>query len=109
MAKRSIIKTKEHDSTHDKNSRHSSQKDALSLEIKENMSGEIQTLMPFSNYDIRMYAENKIGISDSTNPIIRIQTKEEAPEGPPTSVVAVSNSSQSLVITWKVRLKDVLR
>ena len=103
MAKRRVIKTKEHDNIDDKTSRHSSQKDASSLDNKENISAEIQTLMPFSNYDIRIYAENKIGISGPTTPIIRIQTKEEAPEGPPTSVVAVSNGSQSLVITWKVR------
>lgn len=103
MANRRVIKTKEHNNIDDENSRHSSQKDASSLEIKETISAEIQTLMPFSNYEIRLYAENKIGISGPTVPIIRIQTKEEAPEGPPTSVVAVANSSQSLVITWKVR------
>ena len=73
-------------------------------DIEQNeLSAEIQTLAPFSTYDIRMYAENRIGMSNPSTPTIRIKTKEEAPEGPPTSIVAISNSSQSLVITWKVR------
>ena len=73
-------------------------------DIEQNeLSAEIQTLAPFSTYDMRMYAENRIGMSNPSTPTIRIRTKEEAPEGPPTSIVAISNSSQSLVITWKVR------
>ena len=77
-------------------------KDLVRVEVGGKMSFEIQTLMPFSKYDIRMYAENEIGVSGPSSPSIGIQTKEEAPEGPPMSIITVSNSSQSLVVTWKV-------
>ena len=112
-AKRHIIKTKEdQDVIRGSSKKHSTQEATFSsLNKNENedanednkkMWAEIHALMPFSTYDIRLYAENKIGISDHTQPIVRIRTQEEAPEGTPTSVKAISNSSQTLVITWKV-------
>ena len=109
MAKRILIKSREHQESLNKKYKGiqkrllTTTKDLVIVEMEGKMSAEIQTLMPFSKYDIRMYAENKIGVSGPSNPSIRIQTKEEAPEGPPTSIIAVSNSSQSLVVTWKVR------
>ena len=100
MAKQHVIISTENDYQNKDNSIHMSDIEQRSLQNE--LSAEIQTLAPFSTYDIRMYAENRIGMSNPSTPTIRIKTKEEAPEGPPTSIVAISNSSQSLVITWKV-------
>ena len=112
MAKRILIKSTEHHERLNKKYKgiHKSHlmttyKDLVPVEMEGKMSAEIQTLMPFSKYDFRIYSENKIGVSGPSSPNIRIQTKEEAPEGPPTSIIAVANSSQSLVVTWKVRNK----
>ena len=103
MAKRHIIKATK-DARVDKNDKIlSSTKNDKHDGSNENISAEIQTLTPFSKYDIRMYAENKIGMSTASLEILRVYTKEEAPEGPPTSVIAISNSSQSLIVSWKVR------
>ena len=100
MAKQHVIISTENDYQNKDNSIHMSDIEQRSLQNE--LSAEIQTLAPFSTYDIRMYAENRIGMSNPSTPTIRMKTKEEAPEGPPTSIVAISNSSQSLVITWKV-------
>ena len=106
MAKRHIIKA-EQASLFDKDDKiHKSKDNNKHQESKENISAEIQTLMPFMKYDIRIYAENKIGMSSPSKEILRIHTKEEAPEGPPTSVVAVSNTSQSLIVSWKVSTRN---
>ena len=102
MSKRHVIKASE--IYFNENDKGSTSKDSNKTDVnKENMSAEIQTLMPFSKYDIRIYAENKIGMSSPSMEILRVHTKEEAPEGPPTSVIAISNTSQSLLISWKVR------
>ena len=46
-------------------------------DIEQNeLSAEIQTLPPFSTYDMRMYAENRIGMSNPSTPPIRMRTKE---------------------------------
>ena len=103
MAKRVIIKSSGYKRLDKQYKRPASNKEILTVEKDGEMSAEIQTLMPFSKYDIRMYAKNKIGMSVPSTPSIKIQTKEEAPEGPPTSIIAVSNSSQTLVVSWKVR------
>ena len=101
MSKRHVIKASE--MYFNENDKGSTSKDSNKTDVnKENMSAEIQTLMPFSKYDIRVYAENKIGMSSPSMEILRVHTKEEAPEGPPTSVIAISNTSQSLLISWKV-------
>ena len=102
MSKRHGIKASE--MYFNKNDKVSTSKDNNKTDVnKENISAEIQTLMPCSKYDIRVYAENKIGMSSPSLEILRVHTKEEAPEGPPTSVIAISNTSQSLLISWKVR------
>ena len=102
MSKRHVIKASE--IYFNENDKGSTSKDSNKTDVnKENISAEIQTLMPFSKYDIRVYAENKIGMSSPSLKILRVHTKEEAPEGPPTSVIAISNTSQSLLISWKVR------
>ena len=87
---------------------HSKSKEEEDIEQSNNdgkkmVWAELQHLMPFSSYELRMYAVNKIGSSDVTAPILMMQTEEEAPEGPPTSIKAVANGSQSLIIKWKVR------
>ena len=63
---------------------------------------EILTLAPATNYNLRLVAINTVGTSHPSR-TIDLTTKEEVPEGPPTDVEASPASSQSLVITWKVR------
>ena len=102
MSKRHVIKASE--MYFNENEKGSTSIDSNETNVnKEKISAEIQTLMPFSKYDIRVYAENVIGMSSPSLKILRVHTKEEAPEGPPTSVIAISNTSQSLLISWKVR------
>ena len=102
MSKRHVIKAAEVSSNRNDKSRSTTDGDKDD-KSKENISAEIQTLMPFSKYDIRIYAENNIGMSIPSPKSLGVHTKEEAPEGPPTSVTAVSNTSQSIIISWKVR------
>ena len=64
---------------------------------------EILTLAPATGYNLRLVAVNAVGSSHPSR-TVDLTTKEEVPEGPPTEVEASPSSSQSLVITWKVRL-----
>ena len=64
MAKRVIIKSSDYKRLDKQYKRPASNKEILTVEKDGEMSAEIQTLMPFSKYDIRMYAKNKIGMSD---------------------------------------------
>jgi hypothetical protein len=51
---------------------------------------------------LRLVAVNEVGASHPSR-VVDVTTKEEIPEGPPTDVTAAPVSSQSLVITWKVK------
>lgn len=68
----------------------------------DNSWTELHTLSPASQYNIRVVAINAVGISHPSR-VIEVTTKEEVPEGPPLDVEAIANTSQSLVITWKVK------
>lgn len=62
---------------------------------------QLTSLLPFTSYEMRLLAENGVGRSKPSEPVM-VSTKEEVPEGPPTHIYATSNSSQSLYVTWKV-------
>nr|XP_040566824.1 Down syndrome cell adhesion molecule-like protein Dscam2 [Lepeophtheirus salmonis] len=61
---------------------------------------ELQSLAPSHAYEIRMSAENGVGMSGKT-PILKLRAKEEIPEGPPTGIRAIANGSQSIIVTWR--------
>ncbi|XP_023213331.1 Down syndrome cell adhesion molecule-like protein 1 homolog, partial [Centruroides sculpturatus] len=60
----------------------------------------VQGLKPAKIYYFRMFAENRLGKSD-TSRIIETRTQEETPGGPPVKVKAIPTSSQSIKVTWK--------
>jgi len=62
---------------------------------------ELHTLSPASHYNLRVVAVNLVGTSHPSR-VIEVATKEEVPEGPPLDVEALANTSQSLIISWKV-------
>ncbi|CDQ76995.1 unnamed protein product [Oncorhynchus mykiss] len=58
-------------------------------------------LHPSSTYNIRIFAKNDIGKSDTSNELT-ITTDEAAPDGPPQEVQLEATSPQSIKVTWKV-------
>ncbi|CDQ97772.1 unnamed protein product [Oncorhynchus mykiss] len=57
-------------------------------------------LHPSSTYNIRIFAKNNIGKSDTSNELT-ITTDEAAPDGPPQEVQLEATSPQSIKVTWK--------
>jgi hypothetical protein len=68
---------------------------------------ELHTLSPATQYILRVVAVNSVGTSHPSR-TIDLTTKEEVPEGPPTDVEATPTSSQSLIITWKVGVNQLV-
>lgn len=57
-------------------------------------------LRPSKTYNLRMFAINSVGMSDSSN-VITVTTKEAAPEGPPLDMKLEPLNSNSIRVTWK--------
>ncbi|XP_063340697.1 protein sidekick-1-like isoform X2 [Pelmatolapia mariae] len=57
-------------------------------------------LSPSKTYNLRMFAINSVGMSETSN-VLTITTKEAAPEGPPLDMQLVALSSSSIKVTWK--------
>lgn len=57
-------------------------------------------LTPAKTYNLRVFASNSMGISDSSN-VLTVTTKEAAPGGPPLDVQLEALSSRSIKVTWK--------
>ncbi|KAF7668701.1 hypothetical protein LDENG_00294720 [Lucifuga dentata] len=57
-------------------------------------------LRPAKSYNLRMFAINSVGMSESSN-VLTITTKEAAPEGPPLDMQLESFTSHSIRVTWK--------
>ncbi|CAN7938942.1 unnamed protein product, partial [Ixodes hexagonus] len=66
----------------------------------EQTSATLTDLQPVSTYEIRVVAENGFGTSAPSNVTV-VQTREEAPSGPPVSVTLYTTGSQSLKVTWR--------
>ncbi|XP_037024236.1 Down syndrome cell adhesion molecule-like protein Dscam2 isoform X37 [Bradysia coprophila] len=61
---------------------------------------QVQKLNPATTYNIRIVAENEIGVSDSSE-VVPIITAEEAPSGKPQSIKVEPLSQTSLRVLWK--------
>jgi Down syndrome cell adhesion molecule-like protein 1 len=66
---------------------------------------QVQKLAPATTYNIRIVAENDIGVSDSSD-VVTIITAEEAPSGKPQNIVLEPISQTSLRIHWKPPLRS---
>ncbi|XP_055015331.1 cell adhesion molecule DSCAML1-like isoform X2 [Boleophthalmus pectinirostris] len=63
-------------------------------------------LRPAKTYNLRMFAINSVGISESSN-VLSVTTKEAAPQGSPLEVKLEALSSSSIKVTWKAPSPDV--
>ncbi|XP_030595447.1 Down syndrome cell adhesion molecule homolog [Archocentrus centrarchus] len=57
-------------------------------------------LHPAKTYNLRMFAVNSIGTSETSN-VLTVTTKEAAPEGPPLDMQLAALNSSSIKVTWK--------
>ncbi|RMX58472.1 hypothetical protein pdam_00022152, partial [Pocillopora damicornis] len=64
-------------------------------------------LLPWTTYNIRVFARNKIGRS-SSSPILNVTTDEEVPSKAPNFVVTVLNST-AVNVSWQMLSKDIAR
>lgn len=63
-------------------------------------------LRPAKTYNLRMFAINPVGISESSN-VLTVTTKEAAPEGTPLEMQLEALSSRSIRVTWKAPRSDL--
>lgn len=66
---------------------------------------QVQKLAPATTYNIRIVAENDIGVSDSSD-VVTIITAEEAPTGKPQGIFIEPIAQTSLRVHWKPPLRD---
>ncbi|XP_068570716.1 cell adhesion molecule DSCAM-like [Cebidichthys violaceus] len=57
-------------------------------------------LRPAKSYNLRMFAINSVGMSETSN-VLTVTTKEAAPEGPPLDMQLEALTSHSIKVTWK--------
>lgn len=55
---------------------------------------------PASSYDLRVYAANKVGMSD-TSPVVTARTLEAAPSDPPRLINVTAVSSKEIYVRWE--------
>lgn len=61
---------------------------------------QVQKLSPATTYNIRIVAENEIGVSDSSE-VVTIITAEEMPTGKPQNIRVEPTNQTTLRVTWK--------
>ncbi|XP_053683718.1 cell adhesion molecule Dscam2 [Sabethes cyaneus] len=61
---------------------------------------QVQKLSPATTYNIRIVAENEIGVSDSSE-VVTIITAEEAPSGKPQAIKVEPINQTTLRVSWK--------
>lgn len=66
---------------------------------------QVQRLSPATTYNIRIIAENDIGVSDSSD-VVTIITAEEIPSGKPQNIKVEPISQTTLRVTWKPPLRS---
>lgn len=69
-------------------------------------SATIRGLTPSTTYNIKILAENNLGMSDPSETVTGT-TEEEVPGGPPLDVKVQATGSQSLKVTWKPPRKEL--
>ncbi|XP_054453528.1 cell adhesion molecule DSCAML1-like isoform X2 [Anoplopoma fimbria] len=57
-------------------------------------------LRPAKSFNLRMFAINSVGMSESSN-VLTVTTKEAAPDGPPLDMKLEALTSHSIKVTWK--------
>ncbi|KAM6953770.1 cell adhesion molecule DSCAM-like [Aplochiton taeniatus] len=55
---------------------------------------------PFTNYNIRMFARNSVGLSEASN-TLSVTTKEAVPSGPPLDLQLEALTPHSIKATWR--------
>ncbi|XP_069693704.1 cell adhesion molecule Dscam1-like [Periplaneta americana] len=91
-----------------KNGTDSWQGDVQHVTVGGDQTGaRIENLRPASTYEFRVLAENSVGSSNMSEPVL-VSTMEEVPGGPPTDVRVKARSSEMLVVTWKPPEKHLL-
>lgn len=76
-------------------------KSVYNLTIKNNECLAVLTqLKPAKTYYVRLIAENRLGVSDSSS-IIDVTTDEDLPNGIPTKLKSVVISSKQIKVSWK--------
>ena len=65
---------------------------------------QVQKLAPATTYNIRIVAENEIGVSESSE-VVTIITAEEAPSGKPQAVKVEPVNQTALRVRWKPPLR----
>ncbi|XP_061755744.1 cell adhesion molecule Dscam2-like [Nerophis ophidion] len=63
-------------------------------------------LHPARNYNLCMYAVNILGMSEPSN-VLKVTTKEAAPDGPPLDMQLLALSSTSIRVAWKPPSTDL--
>lgn len=63
-------------------------------------------LRPAKTYNLRMFAVNSVGISESSN-VLTVTTKEAAPEGAPLDMLLEAVSANIIKVTWKPPRPDL--
>ncbi|XP_030000529.1 Down syndrome cell adhesion molecule homolog isoform X2 [Sphaeramia orbicularis] len=63
-------------------------------------------LRPAKTYNLRMFAINSVGMSESSN-VLTVTTKEAAPDGPPIDMQLQALTSHSIKVTWKPPRADL--
>ncbi|XP_049855344.1 Down syndrome cell adhesion molecule-like protein Dscam2 [Schistocerca gregaria] len=63
-------------------------------------SAIVTELQPAHSYEIRVLAENSVGVSNASESI-SVTTSEEAPSGPPRDVKVRAINSEILYVSWK--------
>ncbi|XP_049290925.1 Down syndrome cell adhesion molecule-like protein Dscam2 isoform X31 [Anopheles funestus] len=61
---------------------------------------QVQKLSPATTYNIRIVAENDIGVSDPSD-VVTIITAEEAPSGKPQAIKVEAINQSTLRVSWK--------
>nr|XP_022298324.1 tyrosine-protein phosphatase 99A-like isoform X1 [Crassostrea virginica] len=72
----------------------------MSVFTNENPSAKLTGLQPYTAYQITVSAENTIGTSLHSQPSDIFYTDSEAPEAPPLHLVATSNVSSRIHLSW---------
>ncbi|KAJ6220760.1 hypothetical protein RDWZM_006572, partial [Blomia tropicalis] len=73
--------------------------------IRETIAGTensfaLRSLKPMTIYELRIQAENKLGLGSFTS-ILKLVTKEEAPSGPPLNIHVYPMTARTLQITFQ--------
>ena len=73
------------------------------LSRPEATSMSVEGLRPYTDYKLRLIAENIAGQSDPSDPTRTFQTIQAPPDGPPPEVTVRAVNETAIRVRWKVR------